>query len=182
LSELEILQLHNGRSLSEALQTPPEDLTPAQREHLWEFYAGTVDPLLAQQRQALQQRRSELNNLIDEVSEIMVMRELPQPRPSYVLLRGQYDAQGERVEPAIPETLPPFSGELPRNRFGLARWLTSPEHPLTSRVAVNRLWQMCFGKGLVVTPEDFGSQGQPPSHPLLLDWLACDFVEQGWDV
>src|SRR5690606_8748774 len=93
-----------------------------------------------------------------------------------------YDAPGERVDPAIPETLPPFSDELPRNRFGLARWLTSPEHPLTSRVAVNRLWQMCFGKGLVATPEDFGSQGQPPSHPLLLDWLACDFVEQGWDV
>src|SRR5690606_7151145 len=182
LSGLEVRQLHDERSLTAALRAALDELTIAQREQLQDFYLETVDDRLAGLRTTLQERRSELNSLMDSLSASMGMRELPQPRPRFLLLRGQYDAHGEPVTPQTPAALPPFPDELPRNRLGLARWLTSPEHPLTSRVAVNRLWQMCFGNGLVSTPEDFGSQGRPPSHPLLLDWLASDFVEHSWDV
>ncbi len=118
----------------------------------------------------------------DAVQQIMVMREMDQRRPTYFLIRGAYDLRGDPVEPATPAALSPMAAELPRNRLGLARWLCDPNHPLTSRVAVNRLWQLCFGNGLVRTPEDFGSQGTPPTHPELLDWLAVEFVESGWDV
>jgi hypothetical protein len=112
----------------------------------------------------------------------MVMREMPRPRPTFVLKRGAYDAPGERVEPGTPSALSPFDGSWPRNRLGLARWLTDPRHPLTARVAVNRWWQSFFGRGLVATLEDFGSQGQLPTHPELLDWLSRTFIDSGWDV
>ena len=110
------------------------------------------------------------------------MRELPEPKPAYVLTRGAYDAHGEEVTANTPAALPPFPSDQPRNRLGLARWLTDPKHPLTARVAVNRYWQLIFGRGLVRTPEDFGSQGSLPTHPELLDWLARDFVDNGWDL
>ena len=112
----------------------------------------------------------------------MVMKELPQPRPTFVLRRGAYDAPGERVTAATPGSLLPFSSDWPRNRLGLARWVTDPKQPLTARVTINRWWQAVFGRGIVATPEDFGSQGQLPSHPELLDWLAHTFVSSGWDV
>jgi hypothetical protein len=105
----------------------------------------------------------------------MVMGELDQPRQTFVLIRGQYDQRGEEVTGGVPASLHPFPTDAPVNRLGLARWLVSPENPLTSRVIVNRLWQSLFGTGLVKTAEDFGSQGEPPSHPELLDWLACEF-------
>jgi hypothetical protein len=114
--------------------------------------------------------------------EIMVMGEIPGGRPTHVLIRGQYDQPGQQVSAGTPKSILPFPEHLPPNRLGLARWLIDPEHPLTARVVVNRFWQMCFGQGLVVTPEDFGSQGAQPSHPELLDWLAAWFIEQGWDV
>jgi hypothetical protein len=126
--------------------------------------------------------RKQLNDYVEPIREIMVMREMSPRRESFVLRRGAYDAPSERVEPDTPEALSPFAPEWPRNRLGLARWLTDPRHPLTARVAVNRFWQLIFGKGLVRTPEDFGSQGSPPSHPELLDWLADDFVRHGWDI
>ena len=110
------------------------------------------------------------------------MRQLESPRQSYILDRGLYHARGEPVGFDTPAILPPFPDDQPRNRLGLARWLTSPDHPLTARVTVNRYWQLFFGHGLVRTPEDFGSQGKPPSHPGLLDWLARDFIESGWDL
>jgi hypothetical protein len=99
-----------------------------------------------------------------------------------VLERGQYDKPLAKVLPGVPDALAPWNRELPKNRLGFARWLVSPENPLTARVAVNRLWQQCFGEGLVRTPNDFGTQGEPPTHPELLDWLACTFRESGWDV
>jgi len=130
----------------------------------------------------LQAARAEQGKLLDSIEEIMVMRELAEPRTAYLLKRGVYDAPGEKVDFDTPASLPPMSDDLPRNRLGLARWLTDPAHPLTARVAVNRYWQMLFGRGLVATPEDFGSQGELPSHPQLLDWLAKSFVDSGWNV
>jgi len=113
----------------------------------------------------------------------MVMQELPQPRPAFVLNRGNYDAHGEPVEAGVPEALiAPWPAGAPRNRLGLAQWLTQPTHPLTSRVVVNRFWAQLFGTGLVKTLEDFGSQSEWPSHPELLDWLSRDFVDGGWNV
>jgi hypothetical protein len=112
----------------------------------------------------------------------MGMGDLPVPRPTYVLKRGEYDKRGESVEPATPENILPLDPKLPRNRLGLAQWLVDPKNPLTARVLVNRYWQMYFGRGLVATTEDFGSQGALPTHPELHDWLAKHFMESGWDL
>ncbi|MDP1798897.1 MAG: DUF1553 domain-containing protein [Planctomycetaceae bacterium] len=117
---------------------------------------------------------------------VMVMEEMPTPRATHVLLRGEYDKPGERVTSGTPAALPNLPDDELRNRLSLARWLTDPRHPLTSRVAVNRLWQMVFGTGLVKTVDDFGSQGEAPSHPELLDWLAVEFsqppsLDGAWD-
>lgn len=122
------------------------------------------------------------DRLRDSIIEIMAMRELPVPRETYVLGRGVYDQREESVTPATPAALPPLDLDAPKNRLGLAHWLTRDDHPLTARVAVNRYWQMLFGRGLVKTAEDFGNQGTPPSHPELLDWLARGFIDSGWDV
>jgi hypothetical protein len=108
---------------------------------------------------------------------------MAKPRETHVLIRGSYDMPGEKVEPGVPEQL---LGAWPRgapvNRLGLAEWLTKPDHPLTSRVVVNRLWQQLFGEGIVKTSDNFGMQGEWPSHPELLDWLARDFIDSGWNV
>jgi hypothetical protein len=124
----------------------------------------------------------QLDRLKDSRKTTMVMEELPQPRPTYILLRGQYDKHGAQVFPNTPSALPPLPPDAPRNRLGLARWLVSPQQPLTARVEVNRYWQMYFGTGFVKTSEDLGMQGEYPSHPELLDWLASEFVTSGWDV
>jgi hypothetical protein len=112
----------------------------------------------------------------------MVMRELPEPRPAHVLVRGEYDNKGETVTATTPAILPPLPEGEPTNRLTLARWLVSPEHPLTARVWVNRQWERFFGTGLVKSSENFGVQADPPSHPDLLDWLAVEFRESGWDM
>ncbi|MBK9140143.1 MAG: DUF1553 domain-containing protein, partial [Verrucomicrobia bacterium] len=134
-----------------------------------------------QQLAELRRLREAEDELVTPVREIMVMRELPEPRPAHVLKRGAYDAPGERVERGTPETIFPLPADFPRNRLGLARWVTDPRNPLTARVAVNRIWKLHFGRGLVETTWDFGAQGQLPSHPELLDWLAQRFVDSGWD-
>jgi hypothetical protein len=110
------------------------------------------------------------------------MAERPVPRETHLLIRGAYDKPGEKVQSGVPAVLPPLPAGVPNNRLGFARWLIDPANPLTARVTVNRFWQMYFGTGIVKTTEDFGSQGEWPSHPELLDWLATEFVRTGWDV
>ncbi|MCA9174817.1 MAG: DUF1553 domain-containing protein [Planctomycetales bacterium] len=129
------------------------------------------------QRAQLATRRQQ-----DRIPTTLVMEELPQRRETHVLARGRYDAPGEAVAPGTPASLPPMPASAPRNRLGLAQWLVSPDHPLTARVAANRLWRQCFGEGLVRSANDFGAQGELPSHPELLDWLACELVESQWDI
>jgi hypothetical protein len=114
----------------------------------------------------------------------MVFRDLPVPRDAFVMIRGQYDKPGEKVEPGTPAILPPLKVAKPGarpTRLDLANWILSPENPLTARVAVNRLWQQLFGFGLVKTSYDFGTQGELPTHPDLLDWLASEYRDNGWD-
>ena len=131
---------------------------------------------------ALRRLRERATALVADVPEIMVMEEMQPARQTHLLKRGAYDAPGEPVERDTPASLPPFPADQPRNRLGLARWLTSRQHPLAARVVVNRVWRMHFGRGLVATPEDFGSQGRLPTHPALLDWLADGFMKDGWDL
>jgi len=139
--------------------------------------AGLEDAALV----ALRAQRDEVEKRIPTV---MVMEDTPQPRETFVLKRGQYDMPDKtrKVEPGLPASLPPLPPGAPKNRLGLARWLADPKNPLTSRVTVNRVWQHHFGVGLVKTAENFGVQGEPPSHPALLDWLASSFVDGGWDL
>jgi hypothetical protein len=126
--------------------------------------------------------REELEAYRATLPTVMVMQEAAQPKPSYIRKRGVYHAYGDEVPRGTIAEFPPMDEALPRNRLGFAKWLVSPEHPLTARVAVNRYWQKYFGTGLVKTAEDFGVQGDPPSHPQLLDWLATEFIRSGWDV
>jgi hypothetical protein len=132
--------------------------------------------------EALDKRKAEQAELDKAIPTTMVMREMSSPRETFLLVRGQYDKRGEKVSAGVPACLPPLTAGAPANRLGLAQWLVDPAHPLTARVTVNRFWQMLFGTGLVKTSEDFGSQGERPSHPELLDWLAVEFRESGWDV
>src|SRR5262249_6103518 len=107
----------------------------------------------------------------------LIFRETPTPRQAYILQRGEYDKRRDKVGRATPAVLPSMPSGAPNNRLGVARWLIDPSHPLTARVAVNRFWQQVFGTGIVKTAEDFGAQGQAPSHPELLDWLAVEFMQ-----
>ena len=130
----------------------------------------------------LKEIRTKENELLSGIKEIMVMGELPEPRPTYILNRGVYSEKGEQVEPGTPKSIMAFDPLLPSNRLGLSRWLFDEKNPLTARVFVNRIWQMHFGTGLVSTANDFGSQGSIPSHPALLDWLSNRFIESDWDI
>ena len=159
-----------------------EDAIPFQQAEgvLYRFYLSSMNEAYIAQLAVLKQKRTELNNMLNGITEIMVMREFSQRKPTYRLDRGAYDSRAEQVSPATPAAFP-STQDGTNNRLKLANWMTDKENPLTARVAVNRLWQMLFGQGLVRTPEDFGSQGALPTHPDLLDWLAVDFAEHGWD-
>ena len=159
-----------------------EELAPWERNQLRQWFLRAHHPASAKARQQLAAARRKENAAMDAIPAITIMREQAKPRPAFILKRGIYDQRGEEVAADTPAFLPAMPRDAPRNRLGLARWLTSPEHPLTARVTVNRYWQMIFGKGLVRTPEDFGNQGQPPTHPELLDWLARDFIDHGWNL
>ena len=182
ISELEARKLYHMKPDSPLLGTPLEEMADLEPGDLYSHFLATAYLPTMKARAELQSARAERNRIMDGLEAISVMRETEDPRPAYILNRGAYDARGEEVTANTPSALPAFPEDQPRNRLGLARWLTDPNHPLTARVAVNRYWQMIFGVALVRTPEDFGSQGSNPTHPELLDWLARDFVNHGWDL
>ncbi len=176
LSAIEASQLAGGHALEELRKQRFDELGAARQQQLVEYFnLSHADAAVLKARGAYCQAQ-------DALTEIMVMREMPQPRQTHRLKRGAYDAPAEVVPMETPAVFPAFPGDAPRNRLGLAKWLFAPTHPLTARVAVNRYWQLVFGYGLVRTPEDFGSQGELPTHPELMDWLARDFMDHGWDV
>jgi hypothetical protein len=163
-----------------ALTTPTEQRTPEMKAQLWQHCATHAAELAP--------KRVDLANLKDRLAVLtqpfptMVMDVAAKPRDTFILHRGDYSQPAEKVVPGTPGSLPPMPPGATPDRLGLAQWITMKDHPLTARVAVNRIWKMCFGNGIVVTSADFGSQGEWPSHPELLDWLAVHFIERGWDV
>ncbi len=165
-----------------ALAKKAEARSEADRAAIRSHYRSTVSAEGKALSARLTALKSERSAIEAKIPTAMVMLEMPRPRDTFILKRGQYDQKGEKVAAIVPASLPPLPKGAPANRLTLAKWLVQPEHPLTSRVAVNRIWQAFFGTGLVKTAEDLGSQGEPPSHPELLDWLAVEFRESGWDV
>jgi hypothetical protein len=176
LSAFEVVQLFDSEALNQLLENSADHQTQL-REH----YMLVESKPVAEAREKLREARSKLNATLDSIASIMVMRESKTQRKNYILNRGVYNEPTVEVSAGTPHFLPPMP-EGPRNRLTLANWLTSSNHPLTARVTVNRYWQMLFGNGLVRTPEDFGLQGAMPTHPELLDWLARDFMSNGWDL
>lgn len=172
--------------IKKVLDTEKAERTAEQTDQLTRYYLQHVHPDFRQQLAEPMQRQAtlkqQLSDLEAAIPATLVMEDRPEPRQAYVLERGEYTLQREAVPSAVPLWIAPAVDEAPANRLGLARWLVQPRHPLTSRVTVNRIWQQFFGTGLVRTSEDFGVQGEQPSHPRLLDWLAVDFVDSGWNV
>lgn len=176
----EVRQIADYDTLRQILAMPDAKRTPEQRTQLTTYYLNTQDisyRKLAAEVAADQSARDMIDRSIPTT---MVMQEMDKPRDTFLLVRGQYDKPGEKVTPGTPDFLPPLPAG-PANRLTMARWLIDPAHPLTARVAVNRYWQMLFGTGLVKTAEDFGTQGERPSHPELFDWLATEYIRTGWD-
>ncbi len=182
LTALEVAELANRADFTEAWNSPPERLNAAQREGLLDYYVANIFSPALELGGDLHKLREEQSKLVNPIPEAMVMQETAQPRRAFILKRGAYDAPGDEVFANTPATLPPFPIGEPTNRLGLARWLLAPDNPLTARVIVNRAWQMMFGRGIVETSDNFGRQGAFPTHPELLDWLANEFVNNGWDM
>jgi mono/diheme cytochrome c family protein/uncharacterized membrane protein len=182
LTEFELGMLAGKNNWTAVAAKPQDQLTVQDRAILSSYYSNAIDQSVSTSLQELKASRITLLDAMRQVKELMVMEEMSTPKKSYLLQRGQYDMKGEEVSANTPEEILRFPKGLPKNRYGLAQWLTHPDHPLTARVAVNRIWQQFFGMGLVKTSEDFGNQGALPSHPELLDWLAVEFRESGWDV
>jgi hypothetical protein len=186
LTPIEAEGLASPREVEAIVEVPPARRTAGEAHRLRRYYLARYASRDIREADALLQRLlDQRRKLIDSFPTTMVMRELLAPRQAHVLMRGQYDRPGEKVQPGVPEALGPAKPQAAGkavNRLDLARWLMDARNPLTARVAVNRQWQMLFGTGLVKTTEDFGAQGEPPSHPELLDWLAVELRESGWDV
>jgi hypothetical protein len=190
--EKELFSAHR----SEAGDPPTAGLTDAQRAELKRPPDQRTSDVLRQFGRHFQKRDpdyaallgrlaaalDERNRIDRSLPRVMVMDELTPRRETFILIRGAYNKPGAKVKVGVPASLPPLPPDAPPNRLGLAQWLVSPANPLTARVTVNRVWQALFGTGLVKTAEDFGVQGEPPSHPELLDWLATEFVRTGWDL
>ena len=169
--------------LDDAREKLANQLTAHEREVFYLRYLNFEDANYRRMAEKVQSLVAEGRAVRKRGAITLVMEEKADTKPmAHILFRGQYDQQRDKVDPNVPAALPPMPASFPRNRLGLAQWLVDPANPLTARVTVNRFWQEVFGTGLVKTAEDFGSQGQAPSHPELLDWLAVEFRESGWDI
>jgi len=182
------LAAHPPAEILAILEIPSGERSAEQVEQVRKHYREQVSREYRELRNRIARLRAERDAIEKQVGSVMVMEDRPQMRETFVLLRGAYDKQGEKVTAGVPAALGSLPADQPQNRLTLARWLTDPQHPLMARVTVNRYWHMFFGTGIVKTADDFGSQGEAPSHPELLDWLAVDFVgtdephRDGWDV
>jgi hypothetical protein len=183
LSEQELSQLAIHGPAALLAQIAPAQRSNEEKARLREYYLTHVaaEPYRSEHVQ-LKKLERRLEAMERAVPNTMVMQEMNTPRETFVLARGDYRNKTEKVSAAVPSSLPPLPKDAPANRLGLAKWLVDETNPLTARVIVNRFWQMYFGIGIVKTSEDFGSQGEAPSHPELLDWLATEFVRSKWDV
>jgi hypothetical protein len=170
-------------SITDIARIPAAQRSKAQADKIyWYFLENRASSEIKSAWEQLLKARKEEEAYEDTLPTVMVMQELPEPREAHILIRGAYDRPGDIVDRGTPAVLPPLPLNAPNNRLGLARWIADASNPLTARVAVNRYWEMYFGTGLVKTADNFGSQGEQPSHPELLDWLATEFVRTGWDV
>ena len=173
----------SGESIAEIAGMPLAKRTEAQAEKITLYFLENHSPARVRQAwQDLTDVRRRKEQFLESLPTVMVMQERDVPRDTFLLLRGAYDKPGDKVTPGVPAVFSGIPKGAPNNRLGFARWLVDPSNPVTARVAVNRFWQMYFGVGLVKTVEDFGSQGEWPTHPELLDWLATEFVRTGWDI
>lgn len=182
LGALELWKLSGNESLNMLLLKDSKLLTLDDKNELQLYYTNTISKKAKPLQEKLSKLKKAYVDSIEKIQEVMVMKEKEQPTQSYLLERGVYNAHGEAVFPNVPEKLLPMPKQYLKNRLGFAKWLFHKDHPLTARVVVNRFWQHYFGIGLVKTSEDFGNQGEMPSHPKLLDWLSIHFMESGWDV
>ena len=182
LAALEIMQLAALEEPELLSKKSEQQLTIYDKTILKELYKQAVSKKMHQELEELSQLRKAYADSIEKIKEVMVMKETKEPVQSYILDRGVYDAKTDSVFPNTPSKIFPMSENTPKNRLGLSKWLFNPKNPLTARVAVNRFWQHYFGTGLVKTSEDFGNQGEMPSHPELLDWLALHFINSDWDM
>lgn len=161
----------------EIIALPREERSSVQDQVLERVFSKNIE-----EYKALGAKIGELQRTLPSIDWTMVMRDLPEPRDSYIHVQGDFTRRGDPVTPGTPAVLPPMAPDAQRDRLGLARWLVADDNPLTPRVTMNRVWQRYFGLGIVETENDFGSQGSEPSHPELLDWLASEFVRQDWDL
>ena len=168
-------------AVKDALAVDGAQRSDEQKKTLADYYLASEPRLLAAKKK-FDNAKAARESVEKNMPRTMVMRERPQPRDTFILVKGAYDKFADKVTHGTPAFLTALPADAPPNRLALARWLVSPEHPLTARVTVNRAWQLFFGRGLVKTTEDFGVQGDKPTHPELLDWLAREFIESGWDV
>jgi len=169
------------RRLQDALAVEPGKRSEAESNLLATAHRESV-PRHAELKKLISDKENELNSSRRNLPKVMVMEDMDKQRKTYILDVGVYDKRGKEVGTGTPAALPSFSKDLPQNRLGLAQWLTDGENPLTARVTVNRFWQQLFGVGLIKSPENFGVQSEVPIHPRLLDYLAVEFQESGWDV
>ncbi len=178
----EIKSLAEKGMIRGILETPPEKRSQEQLTTAFNYYISSIDGPSREIRTRLDALKVEQDALKKRGSVTLVMQEKPNSEASaYILNRGVYTDKGEKVIANTPSALPPMPDDAPKNRLGLANWLVSKENPLTARVTINRLWHQLFGTGIVETPGDFGIMGARPSHPQLLDWLAAEFMDSGWD-
>lgn len=182
LGPKEVEALSSVHPAARLVTVPVESRTKSQKDEIARLWSMEYDKDYAKTVKDRDEATKQERALDQSIPEVMVMQEMSKPRDCFVLIRGEYDKHGEKVTAGLPAFLPPMPAGVPNNRLGLAKWIVSPDNPLTSRVTVNRLWERFFGQGLVETSEDFGTRADYPTNPALLDYLATEFIRLKWDL